>query len=132
MVSDNTHPLAISQIFILYYSHYILILQCNVNMILILIITVLFLTLKNPICKKIYLGPINKTQRKCYYMQVQKIPAHQKCCVIQPVTRVDSDLSSYDMIERPEERKRACDSRLEERGRCCSGPGEMRMKSIVK
>ena len=33
--------------------------------------------------------------------------------VIQPVTRVDSDLSSYDIFEWPEERK-ACDSRLDE------------------
>ena len=31
--------------------------------------------------------------------------AHKKFYVIQPVTRVDSDLSSYDMIEWPEEQK---------------------------
>ena len=31
--------------------------------------------------------------------------ARQKIYVVQPVTRVDSDLSSYDMIERPEEQK---------------------------
>ena len=32
--------------------------------------------------------------------------ARQKFYVIQPVARVDSDLSSYDMIEQPKERKR--------------------------
>ena len=60
--------------------------------------------------------------------------ARKKFYVIQPVTRVDSDLSSYDMIEWPEEQKCmrltiGCGERCRQ---CCSSPGEVTVNAMIK
>ena len=60
--------------------------------------------------------------------------ARQKYYVIQLATRVDSDLSSYDMIEWPKEQKcmRLTIKREERYHRCCCGSGEVIMKTVSK
>ena len=65
---------------------------------------------KNTMCKKTYPELINKTQIRNvttheYILNIRGHYARQKFYVIQPAIRADSDLSSYDMIEWPEEQK---------------------------
>ena len=58
----------------------------------------------------------------------------KKFYVIQPVTRVDSDLSSYDMIEWPEGQKcMQLTVRCEERcHQCWSSPEKAIVKAVTK
>ena len=58
--------------------------------------------LKNATCKKIYPDLINKTQRNVTIHGYNEYPRSLCSCKnlrIQPITRVDSDSLSYDMIE---------------------------------
>ena len=97
----------------------------------------LFSIFKTAMCKKIYPELINKTQTENvttggYYTREHY--ARQKFYVIQLVTRVDSDLSSYDMIEWPEEQKcMRLTIKCEEQGRRSSGnPGKVIVKAVIK
>ena len=61
-------------------------------------------------CKKTYPQLINNTQKKEMLLLMSIINTRGHCArkkfyVIQPITRADSDLSSYDMLEWPEEQK---------------------------
>ena len=66
------------------------------------------LIVKIALCKKPYPDLIHKNSEKMLLLTDKKYPRSLcllKILRIQPVTRVDSDLSSYDMFEWPEEHK---------------------------
>ena len=70
---------------------------------LVLTINALLLTLNNAMCKKTYPEPINNTDKKILLLtgmiNTHGHFARRKFYVIQLITRIDLDLSSYDMIE---------------------------------